>query len=362
MGFPKVKVSVSDGNLLRSINAPDAVPALLTREYTGGILTVYSPEDAIAKGIGSLDAEDHEQFPYTAALVSMFYKELAGNSRLFIAPLTAANLENLAARGVNIAAWVDTAYNDSQLLTASATIKSTCQKVQAAGFPLRVLAGGSITAAVLSETDVKSFDNPYLGIVAGEDSETGASLAAAALARCCKYGAEVKIGSGKNGALVSVTDVNIGGAAYSSYTLAQLETMHDNGFIMPQHRTGAAGYFFGVDNMCTNGDYRILAHGRIIDKAQTIIQQAYAPFVEDTIRVSDDGSIDEGDVSYLENVLECSILANMTAQISGVQVVIDKNQDIINTSTLNVSCRILPLGYATWINVTLGLTTAITNS
>ena len=356
MGFPKVKVSISDGNLLRTINAPDAVPAILTKEYTGGILTVFSPDDAAKKGITA------QAFPKTAALVAMFFKELAGNTRLFVAAQTTSNLENLTVRGVNIAVWHDTSIAAESLEALSNTLKSTCQKMQSSGYPVRVLVGGGISENTLSDIDIKALDNPYIGIVAGEDSATGASIAAAALARCCKYGAHIKIGSGQNGALVSVTDINIGGKAYTDYTLAQLEVMHDNGYIMPQHRTGTAGYYFGQDNMCSDGDFRILAHGRIIDKAQVIIQQAYAPFIEDTIRVSDDGTLDEGDVSYLENVLECSILANMTSQISGVQVVIDKQQDIINTSTLEVSCRIQPLGYATWINVTLGLATALSNS
>jgi len=357
MGFPKVKVSVSDGNLLRSINAPDAVPALLTKEYTGSIMTVWSASDAAIKGVTAA------AFPKTAALLEMFSKELAGYKALYLAPATAENLEKLATGyNVNIAVWIENSFTAKSLQTLSNTVKGVCQKTQAAGFPLRILAGGQMSADVLTETNVKSFDNPYLGVVAGEDSETGASIAAAALARCCKYGAEVKIGSGKNGALICLTDVILGGKAYPEYTGAQLETMHDNGYIMPQHRSGAAGYYFGQDNMCSNGDFRILAHGRIIDKAQVIIQQAYAPFIEDTIRVSDYGTLDEGDVSYLENVLECSILANMTSQISGVQVVIDKQQDIINTSTLEVSCRIQPLGYTTWINVTLGLATALGNS
>ena len=356
MGFPKVKVNISDGNLLRTINAPDAVPALLTKEYTGGILTVFSTDDAVKKGITA------QAFPNTAALVEMFYKELAGNTRLYIAAQSEANLENLTARGVNIAVWHDASFTGESLTALSNTLKSTCQKMQSSGYPVRVLVGGGLNEETLLEFNVKELDNPYIGIVVGEDSETGVSIAAAALARCCKYGAHIKIGSGQNGALVSVSGVNIGGKGYTEYNLAQLEVMHDNGFIMPQHRTGAAGYYFGQDNMCSNGDFRILAHGRIIDKAQVIIQQAYAPFIEDTIRVSDDGTLDEGDVSYLENVLECSILANMTSQISGVQVVIDKQQDIINTSTLEVSCRIQPLGYTTWINVTLGLATAITNS
>ena len=46
----------------------------------------------------------------------------------------------------------------------------------------------------------------------------------------------------------------------------------------------------------------------------------------------------------------------MSEQISDLKVVIDTAQDIVNTSTLEVGCSILPLGYMTWINVTIGLT------
>lgn len=349
MGFPKVKVNISDGNLLRTINAPDAVPAILVKGMSGALVAVYGTDDATRKGVSGV----------ALALVAMFYKELAGNMRVFVAPATATNAELLASKGINLIAWIDDATTEQGITQLSANIKATAQKMQGLGCPLRVLVGGDFGADLLTDFDCKTLDNPYMGIVSGKDSETGASLAVAALARCCKYGAEEKIGSGKNGALVSVTDVAIGSKAYGEYTLAELEVMHDNGYIMPQHRTGTAGYFFGQDNMCSNGDYRILAHGRIIDKAQHIILQSYAPFVETPIRVSDDGTLDEGDVSYLENVLECSLLANLTSQISGVKVVIDKNQDIINTSTLEVSCRIQPLGYATWITVTLGLATAL---
>lgn len=351
MSFPQVKVSVSNGNLLRSIKAPDAVPALLCAGYSGDTVSVYSADDAEKKKISGK----------ALSLCRMFYKELAGNTRLYIAANTEANLEKLVQDGANIVAWIGDSYKESDLVSLSGTLKSACQKLQSTGCPVRVLVGGDIDETTLIDFSVKSLDNPYIGIVAGVDSETGASLAGSALARCCKYGAHIKLGNGQNGALLSITDVAIGGKPYAEYLLAQLEVMHGNGYIMPQHRSGLAGYYFGVDNMCTDSDLRILAYGRIIDKAQAIIQQTYAPFVETAIRVSSDGTLDEGDVSYLENLLECSILSNMTEQISGVKVVIDKNQDIINNSTLAVSCSVQPLGYATWINVTLGLATALDN-
>lgn len=49
----------------------------------------------------------------------------------------------------------------------------------------------------------------------------------------------------------------------------------------------------------------------------------------------------------------------MSEQISGVEVIVPIEQDLINTSKLQVQIKIQPLGYLTWIVVTLGLTKTI---
>ena len=157
----------------------------------------------------------------------------------------------------------------------------------------------------------------------------------------------------QNGAL-SLTQVYIGHQKMEERE--DMETLHDAGFLTFQVRPGSAGYYFGVDNMCSVDDFRILAHGRVIDKAQRIAAQAYQPFVEDSLRVERNGTINQSDASYMELVLDSAIRSAMSEQISDLKVVIDTAQDIVNTSTLEVGCSILPLGYMTWINVTIGLT------
>jgi uncharacterized protein YtpQ (UPF0354 family) len=127
-------------------------------------------------------------------------------------------------------------------------------------------------------------------------------------------------------------------------------------------RPGAAGYYFGVDNMAEKGDFHILVHGRIIDKAQRITAEAYLPYIETDIRVNSDGTLNEADAADLENILETALLASMGDQVSGVKVVVDSNQDIINTSNLQVKLSVQPLGYLTWITLTLGLATQLVNN
>ena len=168
----------------------------------------------------------------------------------------------------------------------------------------------------------------------------------------CKYGAHVKLGNGRNGAL-SVSQIYIGTDTYEERE--DMEILHDAGFITFMHRPGSAGYYFGVDNMCSKADDHILVHGRIIDKAQRIAASAYQPYIESGIAMGVDGSINATEAKDIEATLESAIKASMSDQISQVKVNVPLDQNLINTSTLTVEVKVMPLGYLTWITVNLGL-------
>ena len=68
-----------------------------------------------------------------------------------------------------------------------------------------------------------------------------------------------------------------------------------------------------------------------------------------------DGSINATEAKDIEATLESAIKAAMSDQISQVKVNVPLDQDVINTSTLTVEVKVMPLGYLTWITVNLGL-------
>jgi len=102
-------------------------------------------------------------------------------------------------------------------------------------------------------------------------------------------------------------------------------------------------------------------HGRVIDKAQRITAAAYLPYIEHYIRQEPNGTLNKTDTDDLENILQTALLANMGNQVSGTKVVIDNNQNLIENSNLKVGVSVQPLGYLTWITVTLGLAAQLTN-
>jgi hypothetical protein len=384
MAFPGVIINVSNGNLLQEIAVLDSVPCLAaTAKLSGNIhalKSVYSLQDAEVKGI----TEAAEPFLY--GLIKEYYNELGGKQLLYIYGtaetetmadvVSASNADGLSAvmrlsnGAVNLIAIArkpssgyaaGTAFLDEDVAFAVMTSKTFAQAMQKQNTPVRILIEGRVANKDkdISTYSPKTATNGYAAVVLGGTSPDGSAAVALALARASKFPAHVKIGSGQNGAL-SALQVYIGSDTMETRT--DMETLHDMGFLTFHHRPGAAGYFFGRDNMCSVDDYRILVHGRIIDKAQRIGAAAFLPFIEDFVRLEANGTIEDTAAAYIENVLDAALRANEGEQFSDCKVVVDRTAQIVNTSTLPVSVKILPLGYLTWIEVTLGLTAEIVQS
>ena len=375
--FPGVNVNVTNGNLLASIGVLDAVPALIVTVNTSALIAakteVYDLADAESKGF-TAQAE-----PFAHKLLDEYYTELAGKQRLIVfgtpdtmTMATALSLNeangvskllreglgeiNLIAIARKPAANYDGAGNgflDADVSAAVTASKIVAQAMQTANTPVRFFIEGRVANPSVTNTyKPNEATNGFAGVVLGGTANDGSAAVTVALARACKYGAHVKLGNGANGAL-SVSQIYIGTDKLEDRV--DMETLHDAGFITFHHRPGSAGYFFGVDNMCSKDDYRILVHGRIIDKAQRIAVEAYQPYVEGGIHIEDDGSINATDAKDIEGTLLQALRASMGDQVSNVKVNVPLNQDVVNTSTLNVEVKVLPLGYLTWITVSLGL-------
>lgn len=376
MSFPQVKVNVANGNLMQSVAVLDSVPALMltvsTEELVAKTQEVYSLADAESKGY-TAEAE-----PFAHHLIEEYYNELGGNQRLFIfgtaASMTMAEaLTATEANGVskllrdgrgdiNLIAIArkpqtgyqpGTAFLDSDVPVAVTACKTVGEAMQTANTPVRFIIEGRVANAGKTN-DYKPIDatNGYACVLLGGTSPDGSAAVSVLLARACKYGSHIKVGNGQNGVL-SVQQVYIGADKYEDRV--DMETLHDAGFLTFMHRPGSAGYYFGRDNMCSKDDFRILVHGRVIDKAQRIAAATYAPYIETGITMNADGTVNATEAADIENTLEQAVLAAMGDQISQVKVYVDLNQDIINTSTINIQLRIMPLGYLTWITVSLGL-------
>lgn len=226
--YPKVTVNVTNGNLQRSIAVEDAVCGICatagSSATNGKLLEVYSLADAESKGV-TAEAE-----PLIHKLVRQFYQELGGKQLLYIygsddSPMdvivganTSTGLNKmltLAGGKLNLVAvsgddWNGDGFLADEVADAVIASKAVCQAWQNRNYPVRLFLNGHVMDESVANTyQPKEGTNGYAAVVLGGEDTTGDAAVGIALGRASKYGAEVKLGNGQNGAL-SLTQVYIG--------------------------------------------------------------------------------------------------------------------------------------------------------
>jgi hypothetical protein len=376
MSLPKVSILYSNGNLLQDVDAVDGIAALCGTGSTAGLLgvpkTVYSLEDAETQGF--TEAAEPAMYRH----LKEFYSEVAGNQELHImtVPDTMTMDQMLddtnesgakklirdaqgKVRLLGVFHKPAAGYNggadfiDSQVGAAILKAKGFADARLKELVPLRILIEGRVqnpsSTTILSP---KSSSNGYAGVVLGGSDDDGSASVGLALGRAVKYGAHIKLGKVANGPL-SISTAYIGNKEIKDVTnLAQL---HDAGFISFMQHPQKAGFYFGIDRMSSTDDYRLLAYGRVIDKAAVIAAAVYVEDLEGEVAVQADGKIATSVLTHLKAKIIQQINVAMADQISGVEVYINPAQNVISTGKLTVQLRIRPFGYTSFIDVDLGL-------
>lgn len=376
-GTPKVNVEVTNGNLQRQVQVLDGVAGLVgtSSSKIGEIVTVFNYDDAVSKGYTIADE------PFLNKAIQLFYQELGGNQALTILGVedtmtltqmvTATNANGLkkllnASQGaitvVGLIRQPDVDYTmvrghflDKDVEDALLASKILGQYQQSINKPVRLLIEGRTNDLTAELFEPNTVENGYAGVVLGSNLNDGSGAVALALARAVKYPSHVKLGNGQNGAL-TIPQAYIGDKPLEEFYPEELDAFANAGYIIMHRRDGAAGYYFARDNMASTDDFRILVHGRIADKAQRVAVATATPLLETTVRVDANGQINATEAKHLENEISQQIRSQMAGQISDVDVNVPTDVDIINTSTGVIEVNVLPLGYLTWIKVTIGLT------
>lgn len=124
--------------------------------------------------------------------------------------------------------------------------------------------------------------------------------------------------------------------------------------------TGFPGYYItnGRTMAAGGSDYSYLVNRRVMDVACRIARRAELPFVNGSLRVNDDGSIDERDARAFESIVEHEIVAELMSssppQISNCLVTVDRSANILSTSVEPVAIAITPLAYGRQIRNSIG--------
>ncbi|MCK9452860.1 MAG: DUF2586 domain-containing protein [Bacteroidales bacterium] len=258
---------------------------------------------------------------------------------------------------------------DGDVATAKAAAQLTAEwSTQTLKAPIfLMIAGLYYSGNPVELADLTTGEQNRVGIFLG-DTVSGNGCAIGILAgRLAAIPVHRNIGRVKDGAAVTLTSAYLGD---TKAELADAGSVHDKGYITFRMHTGRSGYYFTDDPLATlpTDDYNHVTARRTVDKAYRLAYGAMLNELLEEIPVSDEGQVSVTFAKGLETLAENAVINSMTVNgelgndpenqnDTGVECLVDTNQNIVSTGFLKVGLRVKPYGYARYINVELGFKT-----
>ncbi|MDR1370935.1 MAG: DUF2586 family protein [Dysgonamonadaceae bacterium] len=253
----------------------------------------------------------------------------------------------------------------TSMLNAQALAEWATDSLYAPLFVL--LEARSFSGTVAGLKDLSTYGYNRVGVLLGDTEATSTGSAIGLLlGRIARIPVQRNIGRVRDLALKILTAF----IKDKKVEIADVETIHDKGYITFRTFTGKAGYFFSDDSLATaaTDDYRSIARRRTIDKAYRIAYLTLIEFLNDEVPITDAGELVPAMVKSWESEVEAAIINQMTSEgnlgidpddpaDTGVKCFIDYAQKVVSTGKIEVSLKVKPYGYAKYIDVKLGFIT-----
>jgi len=274
------------------------------------------------------------------------------------------------------------------LETTSTTIKGVLSELAGLNMPLEaVYSIHSMTSAdLLALPYLQNFENERFSVVIGQDGaglgkqildETGKNtgIIGATLGAISKAKVHESIAWVEKQNLVTGTypksitndivvarelDVPafIDGTLLRDLTPAQVQSINDKGYLFLIKHIGYTGTFFNDSYTCTglDSDFSTIETNRTIDKAQRGVYIKLLPKISGPIYVNPDtGEISADTIASLEAIAAIPLeQMERDGEISGFKVFINPSQDVLATSQIIVTLKIVPVGVLREIVVNIG--------
>lgn len=275
--------------------------------------------------------------------------------------------ENGALRGIVVAglsgAGTNTEGLDSDVFTALPLAQQLAEKVTEDLYsPLFVCLEGAGFDSTKPLKDLSSEKYDRVCILIGDTVNESEGAAVGTIAgRIASIAVQRNIGRVRDGSLFPV-EMFIGDKKVDQ-SESLISQIYEKGYITPRKYVGRSGYFFVDDKMACDGtdDYAHLTARRVIDKAYRIAYDTLLDMMLDELEVNEDGTLQNAVVASWQQTVEDAINSSMTAngELSatdgeGCVCFIDPKQNVVSTSTIKVTIKVRPYGYARYVDVNLG--------
>jgi len=248
--------------------------------------------------------------------------------------------------------------------------------------PFKVLYAADISSITDLSTlpDLSTLTDPGVSVVIGQDGAArgaaiavtltksvcalGTLLGAVSLAKVSESIAWVQKFPLSNGTELDVAGFG-NGDLFRDKPESELESLNDKSYIFLRKFTDLSNTYFNDTHtaIAQNDDFSKIETNRTFDKAATTVRANVLPRLNSPVTVNADGSLTADVVVAYKNLVAQPLqeMVNNT-ELSQFQVIIDPLQDVISTSTIEVTVKMIPVGVAREITLNIGFATTITNA
>lgn len=346
------------------VTSMDSVQALGLTEENNAVLWKHLSEFYDEAGSGVKLVVMGVDSTSTMTTLLDYTKTAAGSVRWLV------EKENGALRGVGVVN-VNTKTTETSQEGVAKDVLTAAAKAQQLGewattdlyAPLVTLLEGRNYTETSDLHDLTKESWDRVGIVVSDTAvDTNGACVGTLLGRLASVSVQRNIGRVKDGSLKPL-EMYIG-AKKTEEASESVRKLYEKGYLVARKYVGRSGYYWADDNLACDptGDYAHLAHRRVIDKAYRTAYDTLLDMLMDELEVNEDGTLDTGVVKSWQQTVETAVNRQMTAngELSagsdgeGCVCEIDTTQNVLATSTVKVTLKVRPYGYARYVDVNLG--------
>ena len=153
------------------------------------------------------------------------------------------------------------------------------------------------------------------------------------------------------------------GDLYKSVSTPTLALLENRGYVYARKYIGRSGSFFNdsATNVTVSSDYAYIENGRTIDKAIRGINEALTDYLNSPLYVDPNtGRLSELTIEIFRNAASIPLVVMLTdGELSGYEVIIDPEQNVLSTSKIEITVKLVPVGVAREIVVNIGYTVSL---
>ena len=262
-----------------------------------------------------------------------------------------------------------------------APLQAICDKLEAEHQPLSVIYAPNFIGIDIAASDLRGLDNKNVSVVAamdgnGKGNELNGVYNKTFGAGGLLLGMVSRASVHENIAWVGQFNANANttnefdvlkladGRPIKQVAQSELDTIGQRGFIILIKHIGRAGSYFNDSHNAVSeaSDYAYIENTRTIDKAVRGVREFLLPFLNSPVHVNEDGTLTEDTIATFKNEAERALEEmQRLGELSALAVIIDPNQNVLSTSQLSITIKLVPVGVARNIVVNVGFALRVDN-